>query len=150
MMMKFKFTLWILMMLLVSGAFAQVNTASYVSAYGSVNTRSGKPAKIQYGTASYYHDKFEGRKTANGEVFSQKGMTCAHNTLPLGTWVRVTNLSSKKSVVVKVTDRLHHKNPRLVDLSKAAARKLGYVGQGLAKVKVEVLGKNPPETVAIK
>jgi rare lipoprotein A len=150
MMMKYIFTLWISMMALLSGAFAQDNSASYVSAYGSVSTRNGKPSKIQYGTASYYHDKFEGRKTANGEIFTQKGMTCAHNTLPLGTWVRVTNLSNKKTVVVRVTDRLHHKNPRLVDLSKAAAKKLAYTGHGLTKVKVEVLGKNPPETVAIK
>jgi rare lipoprotein A len=150
MMMKYIFTLWISMMALLSGVFAQDNSASYVSAYGSVSTRSGKPSKIQYGTASYYADKFEGRKTANGEIFTQKGMTCAHNTLPLGTWIRVTNLSNKKTVVVRVTDRLHHKNPRLVDLSKAAAKKLAYTGSGLTKVKVEVLGKNPPETVAIK
>jgi rare lipoprotein A len=149
-MMKYIFTLWISMMALLSGAFAQDNSASYVSAYGPVNTRNGKPSKIQYGTASYYHDKFEGRKTANGEIFTQKGMTCAHNTLPLGTWIRVTNLSSKKTVVVRVTDRLHRKNPRLVDLSKAAAKKLAYTGHGLTKVKVEVLGKNPTETVAKK
>jgi rare lipoprotein A len=76
-------------------------------------------------------------------------MTCAHNTLPLGTWIRVTNLSNKKSVVVKINDRLHHRNPRLVDLSKTAARKLGYTGQGLTRVRVEVLGKKDisPEIV---
>jgi rare lipoprotein A len=67
----------------------------------------------------------------------------------LGTWVRVTNLKNRKTVVVRVTDRLHHKNPRLVDLSKSAAKKLGYTGEGLTKVKVEVLGKNPG-SMAIK
>jgi rare lipoprotein A len=113
------------------------------------NTRLAKPVKVQYGTASFYADKFEGRRTANGEIFTQSKMTCAHNTLPLGTWVRVTNLSNKKTVVVRVNDRLHHRNPRLVDLSKTAARKLGYTGHGLTRVRVEVLGKKDvsPEIV---
>jgi rare lipoprotein A len=99
---------------------------------------------IEYGTASYYADKFEGRKTANGEIFRQSKMTAAHNSLPLGTWIRVTNTRNGKSVVVKVNDRLHHRNPRLVDMSKAAARELGYIGRGLTRVKVEVLGKKKP------
>jgi len=107
-----------------------------------VSTRNTVPGKVQYGTASFYADKFEGKKTANGETFTQKGMTAAHNTLPLGTWIRVTNLSNHKTVVVKVNDRLHPKNPRLVDLSKTAAKKLGYTGHGLTKVRVDVLGKN--------
>jgi rare lipoprotein A len=123
-----------------SGAISQVQ-----SAY----TRNGKPARVQYGTASFYADKFEGQKTANGEIFTQKGMTAAHNSLPLGTWIRVTNLSNKKSVLVKVNDRLHHRNPRLVDLSKSAAKKLGYTGKGLSKVRVDVIGKNP-NAVALK
>jgi rare lipoprotein A len=123
-----------------SGAISQVQ-----SAY----TRNGKPARVQYGTASFYADKFEGQKTANGEIFTQKGMTAAHNSLPLGTWIRVTNLSNKKSVLVKVNDRLHHRNPRLVDLSKSAAKKLGYTDKGLSKVRVDVIGKNP-NAVALK
>ena len=106
------------------------------------STLNAVPGKVQYGTASFYADKFEGKKTANGETFTQKGMTAAHNTLPLGTWIRVTNLSNHKTVVVKVNDRLHPKNPRLVDLSKTAAKKLGYTGHGLTKVRVDVLGKN--------
>jgi rare lipoprotein A len=124
-----------------------VSTRSVTSS--STSTRHVNNAKIQYGTASFYSDKFEGRQTANGEIFTQKGMTCAHNSLPLGTWVKVTNLSNKRSVILKVTDRLHPKNPRLVDLSKSAAKKLGYTGHGLTKVKVEVLGKTA-ESVAIK
>jgi rare lipoprotein A len=124
-----------------SGAISQVQAAAY--------TRNINPAKVQYGTASFYADKFEGRKTANGETFSQKGMTAAHNSLPLGTWIKVTNLSNKKSVIVKVNDRLHHRNPRLVDLSKTAAKKLGYTGKGLSKVRVDVIGKNPG-TLALK
>jgi rare lipoprotein A len=105
-----------------------------------------KAGTVQYGTASYYGGKFNGRKTSTGELFDEKKMTCAHNTLPLNTWVRVTNLRNNKSVVVRVNDRLHPKNKRLVDLSKAAAAKLGYIGRGLTRVKVEVLGKKPPAT----
>lgn len=115
----------------------------------SSTTRIGTPGKIQYGTASFYADKFNGRKTANGEIFSQKKMTGAHNTLPLGTWVKVTNLKNRKTIVVRINDRLHHRNPRLIDLSKTAAQKLDYTSQGLTKVKVEVLGKNAPP-VAVK
>ena len=96
-----------------------------------------------YGTASYYANKFEGRLTANGEVFSQQKMTAACNVLPLGTWIKVTNLYNGRSVVVKVNDRLHYKNKRLVDLSKTAAKKIGYTGGGLTKVKVEPLEKKP-------
>ncbi|MCU0381900.1 MAG: septal ring lytic transglycosylase RlpA family protein [Chitinophagaceae bacterium] len=124
--------------------------ASGLAAQTRPNTRLAKPAKVQYGTASFYADKFEGRQTANGEIFSQKKMTCAHNTLPLGTWVRVTNLSNKKSVILRVNDRLHHRNPRLVDLSKSAAQKLGYTGHGLTRVKVEVLGKKQPSPEIVK
>jgi peptidoglycan lytic transglycosylase len=131
--------IFLLSHLTLSGpALSQVAEVTPVSSTRKINN-----AKVQYGTASFYADKFEGRRTANGEIFTQKGMTAAHNSLPLGTWIRVTNLSNKKSVVVKVNDRLHHKNPRLVDLSKAAAKKLGYTGKGLSKVRVDVLGKNP-------
>ena len=114
------------------------------------NTRTGTPAKVQYGTASFYADKFIGKQTANGDIFSQDKMTAAHNTLPLGTWIRVTNLNNKKAVVVRINDRLHHRNPRLVDLSKSAAKKLGYTGQGLTRVKVEVLGKKQPSEQIVK
>ena len=62
-----------------------------------------------YGTASYYANKFEGRLTANGEIFSQQKMTAACNVLPLGTWIKVTNLYNGRSVIVKVNDRLHYK-----------------------------------------
>jgi rare lipoprotein A len=98
---------------------------------------------VLYGTASYYANKFEGRQTANGEIFSQKKLTAACNVLPLGTWIRVTNLYNGRSVIVKVNDRLHYRMKRVVDLSKAAAKKIGSTGLGLTKVKVEPLGKKP-------
>jgi rare lipoprotein A len=122
--------------------FFQVLSFTATAQGREVSTRKTVPGKIQYGTASFYADKFEGRKTANGEIFSQKKMTAAHNSLPLGTFIRVTNLSNHKSVVVKVNDRLHKKNPRLVDLSRTAAKKLGYTNRGLTKVRVDVLDKN--------
>jgi len=103
-----------------------------------------KPA-VHYGTASYYANKFEGRKTATGEIFSQKKMTAASNILSLNTYVQVTNLHNHKTAVVKITDRMHPKNKRLIDLSRAAAKKLGYTGRGLTKVKVEVIGKKAPD-----
>lgn len=109
--------------------------------------KRSQPAEIplvQYGIASFYDNKFEGRKTANGEVFSQKKMTAASNTLPLNTWVKVTNLSNKRSVYVRITDRMHHRNKRLIDLSRSAASSLGYTGKGLTRVKVEYLGRQKP------
>jgi rare lipoprotein A (peptidoglycan hydrolase) len=96
------------------------------------------------GIASFYADKFEGRRTSNGEIFRQSKMTAAHNTLPLGHWIRVTRLDNGKHVVVRINDRMHPRNPRLVDLSKAAARKLGYIGSGLIMVSIQDLGTSPP------
>lgn len=96
------------------------------------------------GTASYYHNMFEGRKTANGEIFRQSKLTAANNYLPLGTMVRVTNLKNGKTVVVKINDRMAKRltHVRLIDMSREAARRLGYLNAGLAKVRMEVLGKN--------
>jgi rare lipoprotein A len=100
-----------------------------------------KKPRVLYGVASYYHDKFNGRQTANGEIYDSKKLTAACNQLPLGTWIRVTNLNNNRSVIVKTNDRMHKRMTRLVDLSRAAAEKLGYISRGLTKVKVEVLEK---------
>ena len=72
-------------------------------------------------------------------------MTAACNVLPLGTWIKITNLKNNKMIVVQVNDRLHSKNNRLVDISKTGAEKLGYIKNGLTRVKVEVLGKKKPK-----
>jgi peptidoglycan lytic transglycosylase len=124
--------------LLVNNIVAQVKHTSHVA---PPVTRSNKPVKVQYGIASFYANKFNGRRTANGEIFNQKNLTAASNTLPLNIWVKVTNLHNKKSVVVKITDRMHKRNKRVIDLSKASAHLLGYTGYGLTHVKVEVIGK---------
>ena len=119
------------------GAMAQTKSSK-------VRPKTTQIPPLQYGVASFYHNKFEGRKTSNGELFSQKKLTAASNTLPLNSWVKVTNLSNKRSVLVKITDRMHHNNKRLIDLSRAAASKLAYIGKGLTRVKVEYLGARKP------
>ena len=110
-----------------------------LQAQQKINYRKVPVVDSAVGYASFYSDVFEGKKTANGEIFSQSKLTCAHNTLPFGTKIRVTNLDNEKSVVVRVNDRLHHRNPRLVDLSTAAAKELKFKGKGVVKVKVEVI-----------
>ncbi|SUT95040.1 septal ring lytic transglycosylase RlpA family protein [Actinobacillus lignieresii] len=100
----------------------------------------------QSGVASYYADKFNGRRTANGERFSNSAMTAAHKTLPFGTLVEVTNTRNGRSVVVRVNDRGPYAHARVVDLSKAAARQLGMHGSGTAHVKLAVLNKNKKAT----
>ncbi len=115
-----------------------------VNAQKQVTENKVKPKKatrVFYGQASFYANKFIGRKTANGEIFSQKKMTCACNVLPLGTWIKVTNLKNGKTVIVKTNDRLHPRMKRIVDLSRAAAQQLGYIGRGLTRVKIEIVSK---------
>ncbi len=104
---------------------------------------SPKDIIIKYGIASFYAHKFNGRKTANGNTYNSLKYTAACNVLPLGIWVKVTNIKNDRSIIVYINDRLHPKNKRLIDLSKTGAEKLGYVSSGITKVKVEVLGKLP-------
>jgi rare lipoprotein A len=108
-------------------------------AFRSEKAKAG--LRVYHGVASYYADKFNGRKTANGEIYDHKKMTAACNVLPLGTWIKVTNLRNRKWVIVKTNDRLHARMTRIVDLSRSAAEKLGYVSLGLTKVKVEIIEK---------
>ena len=103
--------------------------------------KSRKVTTTLFGQASFYSQKFEGRRTANGERFSHKKLTAACNSLPLGTWIKVTNLKNDKSIIVQTNDRLHKKTKRLVDLTLTGAKKLGFVASGLTRVKVEVLKK---------
>jgi rare lipoprotein A len=100
-----------------------------------------KPSKVLYGQASFYANKFHGRRTANGETFNQDKLTAACNVLPLGTWIKVTNLKNGNSIVVKTNDRLHPNTRRIIDLTRSGAKKLGYISRGLTRVKIEVLGR---------
>ena len=93
----------------------------------------------QIGVASYYGEKFHGRKTANGEVFNMYKLTAAHRVLPLGTIAKVTNLENGRWVVVKVNDRGPFIEGRILDLSFAAALELEMVKQGTAKVMIEIV-----------
>lgn len=102
---------------------------------GSTSTGKGKLVK-QTGKASYYADKFDGRKTASGEVFSQKKLTAAHRTLPFGTIVTVKNLANGKTVTVRINDRGPYADNRLIDLSRAAANAIDMVKQGVVSVEI--------------
>lgn len=109
-------------------------------------TQSGHKPKAhhwyQIGQASWYGNRFQGHTTANGESFNMYALTCAHRSLPLGSWIRVTNLRNHKSIFVRVNDRGPMPDDRIVDLSYAAARAVGI--HGLAKVKLEpVRGGDP-------
>ncbi len=96
-------------------------------------------AQTQTGKASFYADKFEGRMTASGEKYKHSKLTAAHKTLPFGTRVRVTNISNGNVVEVIVNDRGPYAEGRIIDLSKSAAEKLGFVALGLTEVRVDVI-----------
>ena len=99
--------------------------------------------KTEYGVASHYghNDGFHGKRTANGEIFNQYGLSAAHKTLPLNTWVRVTNLDrlTKPSVKLKINDRGPYVGNRILDCSTGAAKRLGFFNKGTANVKIEVI-----------
>ncbi|WP_370930831.1 septal ring lytic transglycosylase RlpA family protein [Bartonella sp. DGB1] len=104
-----------------------------------------KPAKQQVGLASWYGDAFHGRLTANGEIYDKKHLTAAHPTMPLPSYVKVTNLENGSHITVRVNDRGPYTSGRIIDLSKEAAKMLGFIDKGIAKVKIEYLGKAPLE-----
>ena len=109
--------------------------------------------QTQTGKASFYADKFEGQPTASGEKYKHNKLTAAHKTLPFGTIVRVTNLANGISVDVEINDRGPYIEGRIIDLSKAAAEKLGFINLGIADVKLDVVdpgdGKSKSQPVTI-
>jgi rare lipoprotein A len=96
------------------------------------------------GLASWYGPQFHGRLTSSGEVYDMEKMTAAHKLLPLGTWVEVVNQSNGRSAVVRINDRGPFVDGRIIDLSRAAARRLGVVGPGTAPVIIRALGRRSP------
>lgn len=107
----------------------------------AMDTRSGKDPKTladfhQTGKASWYGGGFHGKETASGTPFNQHALTAAHRSLPLGTEVLVTNMDNGKSITVTINDRGPYVRGRIIDLSRRAARDLGFVGDGLAKVAI--------------
>lgn len=129
---------YIILYLLISPTLLNSTSFKYRGIIAGHEKIAARP-RIYYGLASYYADKFQGRETANGEVYDPLKMTAACNVLPLGTWIRVTNLLNNRSIIVKTNDRLYVKMKRLVDLSRTAAEQLGYIKRGLTQVKVEVI-----------
>jgi rare lipoprotein A len=99
-----------------------------------------EPVFLQEGTASWYGPGFHGRRTANGEVFDQHRLTAAHRSLPLGAVAQVTNVANGSSVRVRINDRGPFVKGRVIDLSHAAAARLGMKRSGLARVRIEVHG----------
>ncbi|MDH6250670.1 rare lipoprotein A [Chryseobacterium sp. H1D6B] len=119
-----RFILVIIMMISTLGIYSFTN-----------NTRDAK--KTSY--ASYYHDKFNGRKTANGEVFDNSKFTAANRTLPFGTNIKVTNLNNGKEVIVRINDRGPFHSSRALDISKAAFDEIGDTDHGTIPVEYEIV-----------
>lgn len=105
----------------------------------------GRPVSSETGLASWYGPPYAGRKGADGTVYDQNAMTAAHLTLPLGTVVRVTNLSTNQSAIVRITDRGPFVRGRIIDLSLAAAKAVGVYRAGVARVRVEAFASANPE-----
>lgn len=112
---------------------------------GRVYIPEENPHYVAVGLASWYGEDFRGRMTANGEVFDHNGISAAHPTLPLPSYVRVTNLSNGRSLIVRVNDRGPYRGNRIIDVSMGAAHLLGFHISGVAWVKVEYVGRAPLE-----
>ena len=111
-------------------------------------TKDDSKGYVERGIASWYGPGFHGRKTSNGEPYDMNAMTAAHKTLPLPTYARVTNLQNGKTAVVRINDRGPFHGPRVIDLSRAAATKLGVIGTGTAEVEVRALDPTISEPAA--
>ncbi|MBB6370928.1 septal ring lytic transglycosylase RlpA family protein [Chryseobacterium shigense] len=119
-----RFILVIIMMISTLGVYSFTNNASDAK-------------KTSY--ASYYHDKFNGRKTASGEIFSNSKFTAANRTLPFGTNIKVTNLNNGKQVIVRINDRGPFHSSRALDISKAAFDEIGDISHGTIPVEYEIV-----------
>ena len=104
-----------------------------------VRKQAGKPKPYQIGTASWYGEYFDGKPTASGEPYDMYDMTAAHLTLPLGTYVKVTNLKNGRTVVVRVNDRGPYIEGRTIDLSYGAAQALEFTEKGLQRVRLDII-----------
>ncbi len=119
-------------LLLVSlNGYAQDSSLIKVTVYNTHSTIIG--------IASFYANKFNGRKTSSGEIFSNDKLTAAHKSFKLGTYVKVRNLKNDSTVIVKINDRLPQQSKRSIDLSYKAAQQLNFIKKGLTKVEITVL-----------
>ncbi len=124
-----------------SGSKSTSGSTSSSSTSGSSSSSSKSTGKVEKGQASYYADKFHGKATASGEKYDKTKLTGAHRTLAFGTVVRVTNTANGKSVDVRINDRGPFKAGRVVDVSRAAAEKLGMIQAGVINCTVEVISE---------
>lgn len=124
---------------------AKVTQPPVISTNGHTAKKAKKSQPYQVGTASWYGDYFQGKETASGEPYDMRDFTAAHPTLPLGTFVKVTNLRNGRTVVVRINDRGPVVDGRIIDVSYNAARALGFKERGLQKVRVDLY---QPTTVA--
>src|SRR6266702_6035029 len=136
---------------IVSQGAAQKPASSESATNRSNVTQASKEARYkarrarpyQVGTASWYGDYFQGKATASGEPYNMYDLTAAHPTLPLGSWVRVTNLRNGRAVVVRINDRGPYVAPRIIDVSYSVARILEFKAQGLQRVRLDVVQPSP-------
>ncbi len=101
--------------------------------------------ELEKGTASYYANSFNGRRTSSGETFSNDSLTAAHKSLSFGTIVKVTNLKNDSLILLRINDRMSQSNRRVIDVTLNAAKKLNFVREGLATVTIEVIASNSPK-----
>ena len=152
--MKLRQTIKLLMLLLpltqlIHASSKDSNIIDYVDRGIHYYPRYVKKGLVKYGKASWYGKRFHGKRTANGERYNMYAMTAAHRTYALNTVVKVTNLQNKKSVKVRINDRGPFYRSRNIDLSYAAAKRLGIHKKGVAKIKLEVI-KSPKRKTSKK
>lgn len=145
----------IVAMIIVATAFfvatARTGSAVHAAVPQALNDRSPSLHEhrqhwFEFGRASWYGHALQGLPTATGEAYDMNAMTCAHRTLPLGSLVRVTNLRNHRSLVLRVNDRGPMVETRVVDLSYAAAKRLGFSARGTAKVRIDLVDAKPTTT----
>jgi rare lipoprotein A len=123
--------------------------ARSVESQPEIRKQASKKAPYQIGTASWYGSYFDGKSTASGEAYDMHDLTAAHPTLPLGSYVRVTNLRNGRAVVVRVNDRGPIVQGRIIDLSYGAAQALQFQEQGLQRVRLDVVKRGNRPHVAL-
>ncbi len=130
-----------------SSGSGQVRNRTVKQARPVAHKKAAGKQPYQVGTASWYGSDFVGKPTASGEPYDMYEMTAAHPTLPLGTYVQVTNLRNGRAVVVRINDRGPVVDGRIIDVSYNAARALNFKNQGLQRVRLDII--QPPQTVAM-
>ena len=127
----------IFILAIVSGCSSEHSDGQHKLTYQDKRNSGIQPVRTEIGEASWYGPGFHGKKTASGEIFDQKEMTAAHPSLPMGTEVKVTNLDNDEKIKVRINDRGPYAKDRVIDLSRAAAKKLDMENEGTAPVKIE-------------